>query len=89
MITINTEKAEAQRKSAIAAQIAQLETESLMNRGSREFQMRAMEKEAAEQSEALAAQGVAKSAEEILQEVPAYVKFKELDDQVSALRAQL
>lgn len=77
------------KSASIQAEIDATELATLMNRGERETLLRAMEKEAGEQSAALAAKGITKTPEEILAEVPAYVKFKALDDQVSALRVQL
>lgn len=70
-------------KIAIQQQIDTLETQSLMNRGSRELAMRQIEQQA--QIEATAEN----TADAILAAQPFYVKLKALDDQISALRVQL
>lgn len=73
-----------QAKAEALAEIERLERESMMNRGIREFALRAMEDRAI----SIAAEnGV--TVEQVLASVPAYVKFKALDDQIAALRAQL
>ena len=65
-------------------EIDQLERDSLMNRGIRELALRIMEDRAVTMA---AEQGI--TTDEVLASVPAYVKFKALDDQISALRTQL
>lgn len=68
-------------KIAIQAQIDQLERESMMNRGTRELQMRLIEKEAA----AMAVQyGTTVAA--VLAVQPFYGRLKELDDSIELLR---
>jgi translation elongation factor EF-Ts len=83
MITINSEKADAQRKAAIETEIAALESGSIMNRGAREMAMRQIEERA--QLDATAEN----TADQILAMQPFYVKLKQVDDQISALRVQL
>lgn len=65
-------------------QIDALERESLMNRRVRELSLRSMEEDAA--SIAMA-QNI--SVEQALANMPAYAKFKNIDDQIAALRALL
>lgn len=71
-------------KGRTQAQIDQLERDSLLNRGSRELELRLMEKEAVDLA---AAAGV--TVEAYLATVPYYVRLKTLNDQITALRAQL
>jgi hypothetical protein len=65
-------------------QIYNLEREFLMNRKVRELSLKLMEDEAAATA---SAQGV--PVDQILANNPAYVKFKNLDGQIAALRALL
>jgi hypothetical protein len=71
------------RRTAIQQQIDDLERSAMLNRGSRELELRLMEKEADEKAAAL---GVTR--EQVLALVPYYAKVKTLDDQVTALRIQ-
>jgi hypothetical protein len=71
-------------RAAIKAQIDELEQQSMMNRGVREFCMHGMEQQAA-----ILAQAQGTTVDAILLSLPAYVKFKALDDQIAALRSQL
>ena len=61
---------------AINAQIAALEARAYLNRGSRELEMRQIEKELNNDAALLSKQ-------------PYYMRLKWLDDQIRALRAQL
>ena len=71
-------------KAAALAEIDQLERDSLMNRGVRETMLRLYE----DRAPAIAAErGV--TVEQVLASVPAYVKFKALDDQIAELRSKL
>lgn len=71
------------RCTAIQQQIDDLERSAMLNRGSRELELRLMEKEADEMA---AAMGVTR--EQVLATVPYYAKVKTLDDQITALRIQ-
>jgi hypothetical protein len=64
------------KAAAIQAEIDRLERESLMNRGVRELSLRQMEFMAGQLAEDL-------------ETIPAYVKFKALDDQITELRGQI
>ena len=68
----------------IQAEIEALERQSLMNRGIRELALRIMEDRAVSIA---AEQGTTQ--DQVLAGVPAYVKFKALDDQIATLRALL
>lgn len=68
----------------IQIEIDRLERDSMMNRGVRELSLRLMEDKAL-----MLSNGDQAAANAYLQTVPAYVKFKALDDQITALRAQL
>lgn len=67
-----------------ADKIAMLEGASYLNRGSRELQLRIMEKEAAS-----AATAVMMTAEQILAKQPYYIKLKQLDVDIAILRRGL
>ena len=67
----------------IGAQIANLEASVYLNRGSRELELRLMEREAAAQAIAPATPA------DLLAVQPYYRKLKALDDQIKALRANL
>ena len=69
---------------AIQAQIDALEAATYLNRGSRELQLRLMEREAVDLAEANNV-----TAAQVLAVQPYYVKLKALDDQIRALRGQL
>lgn len=64
-------------------QIAALEAQYYINRGSRELELRLMEREAFN----MATEG--HSAEDILADQPYYIKLKALDDAIKELRAQI
>lgn len=68
----------------IQEQIDQLEKTSMLNRGSRELELRLMEKEAV-----AIADDTGHTVEEVLASVIYYVKLKALDNQITALRGQL
>jgi transposase-like protein len=73
-------------KAAILTQIAQLERETMLNRGSRELEMRLIEREAATIA---ADSGGAVTAEQVLAAQPYYAKLSALNSQIAALRGQL
>lgn len=72
------------RFNPVQMEIDKLERDSMMNRGVRELSLRLMEQQAAAIAQA---QGTTQEA--VLATVPAYVKFKALDEQITALRAQI
>jgi hypothetical protein len=82
-------------KEEIQAEIDRLERDSLMNRGTRELSLVSMSDLATRKAEKMKeadpteTRTVEELATLILLGNTAYVKFKELDDKVSALRAQL
>ena len=69
-----------EKKAAIQAQINEAESRTLMNRATREFMLRLSEKEAAEQ-------GV--TPEQLYAVNDAYKAVKDVDAQISAIRAQM
>lgn len=71
---------QADKKAAIQAQINEAESRTLMNRATREFMLRLSEKEAAEQ-------GV--TPEQLYAVNDAYKAVKDVDAQISVLRAQM
>jgi hypothetical protein len=73
----------------IQSQIDELERNAMENRGSRELHLREMEREAAAEAAAASTPDAPVTADQVLAQVPYYVKLKALDDQISALRAQL
>jgi hypothetical protein len=84
-----------ERKAAIQAEIDRLEDVSRMNRGVRELALVTMSDLATRKAEMIKAANPddPRTVEQIrndeLSTTPAYVKFKALDDQIAALRAQL
>jgi hypothetical protein len=66
----------ADQAASLQREIDRLELESLMNRGVRELSLRQMEFMAGQLGEDL-------------ETIPAYVKFKALDEQITALREQI
>lgn len=77
------------RRAEILAQIDKLERDSMLNRGSRELELRLMEKEAAELAASMSTPENVVTMEQVLAEVPYYAKVKALDDQIAELRGQL
>jgi hypothetical protein len=73
-------------KTGILAQIAQLERETMLNRGSRELEMRLIEREAATVA---ADSGGTVTPQQVLAAQPYYVKLAALNSQIAALRGQL
>lgn len=71
------------RRTSIQQQIDDLERSAMLNRGSRELELRLMEKEADDMA---ASMGLTR--EQVLATVPYYAKVKTLDDQITALRIQ-
>lgn len=75
----------AARRANALTQIARLEgAPNYLNRGTRELQLRLMEKEAVELAAARAL-----TAEQVLAATPYYVKLKALDDEIAQWRYQL
>jgi len=80
---------QAVKRAAILAQIDKLERDSMLNRGSRELELRLMEKEAAELAASMSTPENVVTLEQVLAGVPYYAKVKALDDQIAELRGQL
>jgi hypothetical protein len=82
-------------KAAIQAEIDRLEDTSKMNRGIRELSLITMTDLATRKAEMIKAANpedprtVSQIRDDELSTTPAYVKFKALNDQIAALRAQL
>jgi hypothetical protein len=73
-------------RGALLSEISKIERDSMLNRGSRELEMRLIEREAA----IIAAEsGGTVTAEQILAGQPYYVKLVALNSQIAVLRGQL
>lgn len=73
----------------VQAQLDELEKVTLMNRLTREFMLVSMQDMANRQSQALAAQKIIKSPQQILADSIGWQKLVELNNQASQLREQL
>lgn len=83
------EDAKARRREALQQQIDALERAALLNRGSRELELRLMEKEADAMAASMSTPEAPVTRDMVLATVPYYAKVKTLDDQITALRVAM